>query len=63
MLIILAYDTGNIQIICTFLISNIFFTTPVYLLSLLQVGHHDDGGSILLPDHSPEVVHRLLFWP
>lgn len=27
-----------------------------------QVRHHDDGGRVLLPDHPPEVKHRLLHW-
>ena len=28
--------------------------TP-YLVILLEVGHHDDGGAVHLPNHSPEV--------
>lgn len=32
------------------------------LLSLLQVGHHDNGGCVLFPYHSPEIIHRFFFW-
>lgn len=31
-----------------------------HLLSLFQVRQHDDGGGLLLPDHPPEVIDRLL---
>lgn len=35
----------------------------LHLFSLLQVGHHDDGGCVLLPDHPPEVINSFLLWP
>lgn len=35
----------------------------LHLFSLLQVGHHDDGGCVLLPDHPPEVVDSFLLRP
>lgn len=37
-----------------------FNTHPAYFH---QIGHHDDGCRILLPDHFPEVEHRLLHGP
>ena len=27
---------------------------------LLKVGHHDDDGDVLLPDHAPEVIEGAL---
>ena len=33
-----------------------------YPADLHQVGHHDNGCRVLLPDHPPEVIHRLLHW-
>lgn len=33
------------------------WTHPPYLH---QVGYHDDGGGVLLPNHPPEIVHGLL---
>lgn len=30
-------------------------TTPTHLVLLLEVGYHDDGGCVQLPDHAPEV--------
>lgn len=35
----------------------------IHLFPLLQVGHHDDGGRVLLPDHPPEVINSFLLRP
>lgn len=35
-------------------------TTTAYLLPLLQLGQHDDGVTLPLPHHPPEVLHRVL---
>jgi len=31
------------------------YTTPRYLVILLEVGYHDDGGAVKLPYHAPEI--------
>ena len=34
-----------------------------YLSSLLNLGQHDNHRHLLLPDHPPEIVHRVLHGP
>lgn len=34
----------------------------VYLGKVKRFGQHNDGADLLLPDHTPEVVDRLLGW-
>jgi len=33
-----------------------------YLVLLLEVGHHDDGGRVQLPNHAPEVRESGRNW-
>ena len=50
---------GHMTTMLSHMVSELEYTTP-YLASFHQVGQHDNGGRVLLPDHPPEVIHRLL---
>ena len=44
----------------TAIIRIIIIINVLYLSKFNNVGEHDNGGSLLLPDHPPEVLHRLI---
>ena len=50
---------GHMTTMLSHMASELEHTTP-YLASFHLVGQQDNGGRVLLPDHPPEVIHRLL---